>query len=527
MLSKSGEATQPAVPAEPSGRGRRAFRMAAIAVGSGWLAVIILVVVGLTIPSAPSRTVAGTPAHRPAVTVTRPAVQPTAHPAVHPTAHPAIQPRVGPSVRPSVHRVVQVTPRPPRLSGHQVSETSKEFARTPIACRPAQKCANRGCNQSVAVPAATASFNSVQAAFDGRGMALSGDPFSGNFDCGGFSYQAQQLAADGFGPGDRVAVAGKVLTLPPVAPGAPDEIVAMGQMIRLSPPAQPAAELGFLGAGEFGTQSGTVTITYAGGSTQKATIRLADWYSDVAAPGTVIAASGLWDVPSNQRSSFGPAPVSVYYAQVPLDPAKRVASVTLPKDPNLHLFDLGVPSAAAYPTVSSAFNDTSLVMPGAAGDGNYDGAGHSYNAAALAAKGLHAGASVTANGVKFSWPDYGPDHFDNIRAQGQTIGVAGTGPMLGFLGAATLGTQRGTITIQYSDGSTQTAVLSFADWRANRAAIGGTIIATVPWNQIPGAHSRLVSIYSAKVPLEKGKTVVSVTLPVNIDMHVLAIAEGN
>jgi hypothetical protein len=35
-----------------------------------------------------------------------------------------------------------------------------------------------------------------------------------------------------------------------------------------------------------------------------------------------------------------------------------------------------------------------------------------------------------------------------------------------------------------------------------------------------------VSVYSATVPLKAGQTVVSVTLPVNIDMHVFAIAEG-
>ena len=62
-------------------------------------------------------------------------------------------------------------------------------------------------------------FASVQAAFDGHGAAPADDPASGSFDCGGFSYQSNQLAANGFGPGTGVAVAGKILTLPAVAPG--------------------------------------------------------------------------------------------------------------------------------------------------------------------------------------------------------------------------------------------------------------------------------------------------------------------
>jgi hypothetical protein len=512
MGSDSGEARPTAVLAGPAERRRRAFRMAAVAVALGWVAVIALVVVGLTIPGTSRTLAAGTPPPRPAVTATSPAS--------HPTAHPTAPATVRPTARPSV----LVTPRPPRLSGRQLTETSREFATAPKACAPARKCAELGCKHSH-FAAVTGSFTSVQTAFDGDGEAPPGDVSAGNFDCGGFSYQSQQLAAQGFGPGDKVAVDGKTLTLPPVPAGVPDEITARGQLVRLTP-ARPGNVLGFLGAGEFGTQNGTVTITYADGSRQTAALQFADWYSDVAAPGTVIAASGLWNVPPTQSASFAPAPVSVYYAQVRLDSFTPVVSVRLPDDPNLHLFDLGVPSPAAYPTITSAFNDAGLVTAASAGDGDFDGAGHSYNAAALAAKGLTPGAPVTAGGVKFTWPGYGPGLLDNVRAQGQTIGITGTGKVLGFLGAATLGTQRGTVTIAYSNGSTQTAVLTFATWRAARAAPGGTIAATVPWNQVTGAGRHLVSVYSATIPLEKGKTVVSVTLPVNIDMHVFAIAEG-
>jgi hypothetical protein len=61
--------------------------------------------------------------------------------------------------------------------------------------------------------------------------------------------------------------------------------------------------------------------------------------------------------------------------------------------------------------------------------------------------------------------------------------------------ATRFGTQSGAVTISYTDGSTQTATLTLADW-------------------------------SATIPLESGKTVASVTLPVNVDMHIFAIATG-
>jgi hypothetical protein len=495
MLRKPGEARPAAVFAAPSGRRRRVFRAGVIVVTCGWAAVLALVVVGLAIAPSARRAVAAPPAHRTTVG------------AAHKTG--------------AAHRTSPVAPSQPNTSSTRLSETSREFSNNPAACT-AKACASLGCKLS----RAAAPFNSVQAAFDGNAVALPDAASSGNFDCGGFSYQAQQLAANGFGPGDEVAVAGRVLTLPRVALGAPDEIIARGQVIRLHA-SKGATELGFLGAGLFGTRSGTVTITYVGGSTQKATLRLADWYEDVAATGTVIAASGLWNVPPSQTSSFGPAPVSVYYEQIPVDASKRIASVTLPKVPNLHFFDIGVPTAARYRSVLSAYNDTGMVTAAAASDGNFDGAGHSYDSSALAAKGLMPGRSVTAAGVRFTWPRYGPGHFDNIRTQGQTIRVTGSGQVLSFLGAATLGTQSGTITIHYSDGSSQSAIISFADWRANRAASGGTVVATVPWNRIPGAAKQQVSVYSDSVPLEAGKTVVSVTLPVNIDMHVFAMAEDS
>jgi beta-glucosidase len=378
--------------------------------------------------------------------------------------------------------------------------------------------ASGAATSSVAFASAAAAFNSV-------GVAPASDPSAGNFDGGGFSFESQQLAADGFGPGDQVAADGGVLTLPDVPSGSPDEITSEGQVVELG---QSGGELGFLGAGTFGTQSGPVTITYTDGTSQTATLSLADWYADSAAPDTVIAASAPWNVPASEASDFGPQTVAVYYAQIPVNPSKTIASVTLPDNPQLHLFGVGVPAAARFGSVAAAADDTGLAPAATPRDGNYDGGGYSYSSDALATAGLTPDATVTAQGVSFTWPNYAPARFDNVRAEGQAIDVAGSGSTLGFLGAGAQGTQSGTVTISYTDGTTQSATLTFADWYADSPVAGGTVVATAAWNPAPGSTlgAHQVSVYSAAIPLAAGKTVASVTLPTNFNLHVFAVAVG-
>ena len=72
------------------------------------------------------------------------------------------------------------------------------------------------------------------------------------------------------------------------------------------------------------------------------------------------------------------------------------------------------------------------------------------------------------------------------------------------------------------------STVSFADWYADSAAAGGTVAGTVPWNESPGSTlgPHQVSVYSAVVPIDPAKTVASVTLPTDFNMHVFAIAPG-
>ena len=121
-------------------------------------------------------------------------------------------------------------------------------------------------------------------------------------------------------------------------------------------------------------------------------------------------------------------------------------------------------------------------------------------------------------------------------AGGQTIAVSGSGTTLGLIGAGDYGSPTGTATVTYTDGTTQSATVSFADWWAN-AATGGDILTSLPYiNTASGRENQQVSLYYAAIPLQAGKTVRYLTLPDISDtdgvvsgaaeMHIFAIAVG-
>src|SRR5581483_8886982 len=113
----------------------------------------------------------------------------------------------------------------------------------------------------------------------------------------------------------------------------------------------------------------------------------------------------------------------------------------------------------------SQFNNAGISDDSSQGGANLDNAGFSYSAQALASKGLTPGATVTISGTSFTWPGAVSGMDDNvIVTPGQTILVpnaAQGAAHLTFLGSSTNGPSTGTITITYTDGTTQTATLGF------------------------------------------------------------------
>jgi len=200
---------------------------------------------------------------------------------------------------------------------------------------------------------------------------------------------------------------------------------------------------------------------------------------------------------------------------------------TYPLTPARFLVTIG------YQSLPAAYNNVGITSDSNTAPGNFAGDGTSYSEQQLTAKGLAPGAAVSLGGVHLTWPDVSAGQPDNVVASGQTILLPGQGNTLAFLGAGDFGTATGTGTVTYTDGTTQKFTLTLADWYANKAAPGTTIVATTPsWNGSSSHHP--VSVYGATIPLQSGKTVEAVTLPdvssgvgTNVNaMHIFAIGIG-
>jgi predicted alpha-1,2-mannosidase len=169
---------------------------------------------------------------------------------------------------------------------------------------------------------------------------------------------------------------------------------------------------------------------------------------------------------------------------------------------------------------------------------NMDGDGYSYSATALADAGLTPGATVTADGLSFTWPNVAACSNDNILAFGQTMLVNGTAgaTTLGLLGISTNGGSQGTMIINYTDGTSSTATVSFNDW-AQGPGNGDTAVATMSYrNSISGASQSITMyVYATTVPIDPSKTVASIEFPdvsntvgngSTTAMHIFAVSLG-
>jgi len=180
----------------------------------------------------------------------------------------------------------------------------------------------------------------------------------------------------------------------------------------------------------------------------------------------------------------------------------------------------------AYQNLAAAYTDVGVSDDTNPAVGNLDGSGYSYSAQALATVGVTPDATVDG----FTWPNVPAGQPNTVTTAGQLVQVSGTGGTLSFLGTGTNGTQSGSVTVTYADGTTSTGTITLADWYSDAAVPGCTLVATAPyWNRpagstLPADHP--VSLYAASVPLTAGKQVVSVSLPSNARLHLFATQIG-
>ncbi|MFF2999091.1 GH92 family glycosyl hydrolase [Streptomyces sp. NPDC057950] len=189
-------------------------------------------------------------------------------------------------------------------------------------------------------------------------------------------------------------------------------------------------------------------------------------------------------------------------------------------------------TVAAPGSLLAAYNNTGVSDDtGDHDEADYDGGGWSYSRQALADAGLTPGGQGTVDGLTYTWPDSPAGRPDNAAATGQIIELAHPATQLSFIGSAVNGDQRTTATVTYTDGSTDQVDLSFTDWTVGGG--GGTVqygnetVARTAYRNVAGADKDPVATYvfaTKPFAAPAGKTVKSVKLPDNADLHVFTLA---
>ncbi len=292
------------------------------------------------------------------------------------------------------------------------------------------------------------------------------------------------------------------------------------QVRSVSPRTASAGQTVTIRGSGFGSTPGYVQFsdagTYWGSPVNDATLPIDSW-SDRAITFTVPEPSGVgggWHVAPGTTATINVVDAAGAYSP----------SATLAITPSADLSD--------YYDNAGISSDTDQ------GCGNLDGDGFSLSQQALATAGLTAGASVTSGGLTYSWPSAAACAPDNVLSDAQTVLVPGSrgDTTLGLLGTSTSGTSSGLVLINYSDGTSSSAEVTFGDW-AGAPVTGDTSVATLPYRNSQGGSSQQLTVYvsATQVPVNPDKRVVSVTLP-DIGnyvgpsvtaMHVFALALGS
>ncbi|MPY61107.1 SGNH/GDSL hydrolase family protein [Streptomyces spongiae] len=170
--------------------------------------------------------------------------------------------------------------------------------------------------------------------FDNRAVSDDARPGEADFDGSGASLSAQDLTAAGWAPGRSLTVQGARLTLPRRAAGQPDNVRADGQSVRVRGRGD---ALAFLVAGTGGTDTGgTGTVRYTDGTRSSYRLTASDWRTGPLA--TKAVALGHVNTPGGQLAEKA----RLYVVTVPVVRGREVASVSLPRSPDLHVFSLSV-----------------------------------------------------------------------------------------------------------------------------------------------------------------------------------------
>ena len=180
-----------------------------------------------------------------------------------------------------------------------------------------------------------------------------------------------------------------------------------------------------------------------------------------------------------------------------------------------------VPAAAPVPVPLDDYFDNDGIDTATAHDGDFDGSGYTFPGEALPS------GQATVSGVPYLIGGGVAGAKNNVVAVGQRIAIP-QGRYLGalFLVAASYGPASGTVTVNYSDGSTSQATLTGPNWYSSAGPI------TTPYRYAPGGvtDQHPVSIGTGEVWIDASRDAVGLTLPVTAmpapnvaSLHVFAL----
>ena len=178
----------------------------------------------------------------------------------------------------------------------------------------------------------------------------------------------------------------------------------------------------------------------------------------------------------------------------------------------------------AYGSLQGAFNSVSITDLDTAANGNFDGGGATFSAAALAEAGAVPGGTITAGeadaAINYTWPTPVGEP-NSVQPAGQTVAVQGQGTHLAILGSAAAGSGANPeLTLTYTDGTVQKANVFFPNWLPQASGLGGAEVAVRSLGRNNSNNPEVYEypaytyqVYSNLVRLNPGKELASVVLP--------------
>jgi predicted alpha-1,2-mannosidase len=241
------------------------------------------------------------------------------------------------------------------------ASTTQNFYSAPVTLTTESTGATQSLNQTILV----ASPGSLLSTFNGTGIADDNNPSLANIDGDGNAYSTEALAAAGLTAGQNVTVNGVTFAWPQPSAGFPDNTMPEGQQVTVNA-ASGTQALAFLGSATQGDASGVVTLNYSDGSTGKYWLGFSDWTlgggGGSPAFGNQVAATTAYRDCAGCAGGQQPVKTYVFYASIPVNPAKTLTSVTLPKGTSggtEHIFSIGTSATAMTGPVVTSLSATS------------------------------------------------------------------------------------------------------------------------------------------------------------------------